>query len=188
MDESVDQAITTMQPVTLTLHEALELFEEHTIDILDATSANLTADLKDFDAQYAWVEERTGTERELAEAVRTMAFEERIAPAAKRVERIARHLEEKSVKHPRGRRLSEEDIARAKEYPIRELYCGRLTKSGRDYIVVCPFHNDSSPSMRIYADNHYHCFSCGSHGDSIAFYMQWANVNFPTAVRYLAGR
>jgi DNA polymerase I-like protein with 3'-5' exonuclease and polymerase domains len=31
--------------------------------------------------------------------------------------------------------------------------------------IVCPFHNDSTPSLQIYADGHYHCYGCGAHGD-----------------------
>lgn len=32
--------------------------------------------------------------------------------------------------------------------------------------ALCPFHNDRNPSMNVY-DDHYHCFACGEHGDSI---------------------
>lgn len=38
----------------------------------------------------------------------------------------------------------------------------------RSNMCNCPFHTDSTPSMKIY-DNNYHCFSCGAHGDVIDF-------------------
>jgi DNA polymerase I-like protein with 3'-5' exonuclease and polymerase domains len=30
--------------------------------------------------------------------------------------------------------------------------------------ITCPFHDDRTPSLQIYADGHYHCFGCGKHG------------------------
>ena len=36
----------------------------------------------------------------------------------------------------------------------------------RSGMLCCPFHNDRTPSMKLY-DDHYHCFGCGAHGDVI---------------------
>lgn len=36
----------------------------------------------------------------------------------------------------------------------------------RNGMALCPFHNDRTPSLYV-ADDHYHCFGCGEHGDSI---------------------
>jgi DNA primase len=36
----------------------------------------------------------------------------------------------------------------------------------RNGSALCPFHNDHHPSLRLY-DDHYHCFTCGAHGDVI---------------------
>lgn len=36
----------------------------------------------------------------------------------------------------------------------------------RRSMALCPFHDDRNPSMLV-ADDHYHCFACGEHGDSI---------------------
>ena len=35
-------------------------------------------------------------------------------------------------------------------------------------MALCPFHNDRHPSLYV-ADDHYHCFACGEHGDVIDF-------------------
>jgi DNA polymerase len=35
-----------------------------------------------------------------------------------------------------------------------------------DNKILCPFHDDTSPSLHVYPD-HFHCFSCGAHGDSV---------------------
>ena len=45
-------------------------------------------------------------------------------------------------------------------------FCGiDINRSG---MCCCPFHNDDSPSMKLY-DDHYYCFGCGEHGDVIDF-------------------
>ncbi|WP_044974918.1 CHC2 zinc finger domain-containing protein [Ruminococcus sp. HUN007] len=38
----------------------------------------------------------------------------------------------------------------------------------RSDMICCPFHNDDSPSMKLY-DDHFYCFGCGEHGDVIDF-------------------
>ena len=38
----------------------------------------------------------------------------------------------------------------------------------RNGMICCPFHNDDSPSLKIY-DDHFYCFGCGEHGDVINF-------------------
>lgn len=63
----------------------------------------------------------------------------------------------------------------------------RLIKRGREYIGLCPFHNEKTPSFSVVEDKgFYHCFGCGAHGDVIGFAMQKANLSFPEAVEELA--
>jgi RecA-family ATPase/DNA polymerase I-like protein with 3'-5' exonuclease and polymerase domains len=38
--------------------------------------------------------------------------------------------------------------------------------SGEEYKICCPFHDERTPSLHIYADGHYHCFGCGAHGQA----------------------
>lgn len=49
----------------------------------------------------------------------------------------------------------------------------------------CIFHNDSHPSMKLYKD-HFHCFSCGAHGDVIAFTAQLLSLSQYDAAKKLA--
>jgi DNA polymerase-1 len=37
--------------------------------------------------------------------------------------------------------------------------------SGAGHKILCPFHDDHTPSLQIYSDGHYHCYACGAHGD-----------------------
>ena len=56
-----------------------------------------------------------------------------------------------------------------------------LTKAGINYKGICPFHNDSHPSMMVSKSRQtYHCFVCGAHGDVIDFIKEYKNVSFPS--------
>ena len=62
----------------------------------------------------------------------------------------------------------------------------RLSKSGRNWKGLCPFHNEKSPSFYVYDDS-FHCFGCGAHGDAFAFIMRAEGGGFMDAVERLAG-
>ncbi len=62
-----------------------------------------------------------------------------------------------------------------------------LKKNGANYKCVCPFHNDTSPSLVISpAKQIYHCFACGAGGDSIKFVMEYEKLPYPEALEKLA--
>jgi DNA primase len=64
-----------------------------------------------------------------------------------------------------------------------------LKKSGSTYKGLCPFHTEKSPSFIVFPDKgNYHCFGCGSNGDLFSFVMKTENLDFPEALRALAGR
>src|SRR5271154_2125122 len=63
----------------------------------------------------------------------------------------------------------------------------RLTRKGREYSGLCPFHNEKSPSFTVNDDKgFFHCFGCGAHGDVITFEMRANHLSFPEAVEKLA--
>lgn len=65
----------------------------------------------------------------------------------------------------------------------------RLDKRGRDFWGLCPFHGDSSPSLKVDRERGtWHCFGCGEGGSVFNFLMRDANLSFPEAVRELAAR
>lgn len=50
--------------------------------------------------------------------------------------------------------------------------------------MICPFHNDSHPSMQVYpGDGGYHCFVCGAGGDVIDFVMRLFGLDFKDACK-----
>jgi len=64
-----------------------------------------------------------------------------------------------------------------------------LTKRGREYVAVCPFHDDHKPSMYVSsAKQIFKCFACGAGGGVFQFLILYEKLSFPEAVRTLADR
>ncbi|SMF99466.1 DNA primase [Burkholderia singularis] len=63
----------------------------------------------------------------------------------------------------------------------------QLKKGGANFMGLCPFHNEKSPSFTVSPTKQfYHCFGCGAHGTAIGFLMEHAGLTFPEAVQELA--
>ncbi|MFZ6675613.1 DNA primase [Undibacterium sp. Xuan67W] len=63
----------------------------------------------------------------------------------------------------------------------------QLKKGGANYMGLCPFHNEKSPSFTVSPTKQfYHCFGCGAHGTSIGFLMEYSGMSFVDAVKDLA--
>ena len=63
----------------------------------------------------------------------------------------------------------------------------RLTRQGREWRGLCPFHNEKTPSFHVVEDKgFYHCFGCGAHGTAIDFVMGVENLGFAEALERLA--
>ena len=61
-----------------------------------------------------------------------------------------------------------------------------LTSKGKNFFCVCPFHDDHSPSMSVSREKQiYSCFSCGATGNVFTFLMNYENMSFVDAVRFL---
>ncbi len=65
----------------------------------------------------------------------------------------------------------------------------RLTKKGKDFVALCPFHQEKTPSFTVSREKQiFHCFGCGVGGNVFHFLMAMENLTFPEAVRQLAAR
>ena len=65
----------------------------------------------------------------------------------------------------------------------------RLTKRGANYVGLCPFHGEKTPSFSVNPGKQiFHCFGCGVGGNSISFVMKYENLTFTEAVKQLADR
>jgi len=62
-----------------------------------------------------------------------------------------------------------------------------LKKQGRNYVGLCPFHHEKTPSFMVSQDKQiFRCFGCGEGGNVITFVMKRESLSFPEAVRMLA--
>lgn len=64
-----------------------------------------------------------------------------------------------------------------------------VVSAGKDYKAVCPFHNDTRPSLQVSRQfQNFRCWSCGQTGDVFEFVMKFEKVGFGEALRMLADR
>lgn len=65
----------------------------------------------------------------------------------------------------------------------------KLTKRGSNYMGLCPFHGEKTPSFSVSRQKQmYHCFGCGVGGNVFTFLMEYENYTFVEAMKYLAQR
>ncbi|WP_233706332.1 DNA primase [Helicobacter felis] len=88
--------------------------------------------------------------------------------------------------------VKQEDLAQLREVVSIVDVVGSyidLKRAGANYMAICPFHNERTPSFVINpARNTFKCFGCGKSGDSIAFVMAYDSLEFQDAVAKLAQR
>lgn len=65
----------------------------------------------------------------------------------------------------------------------------RIQKRGNNYVGLCPFHNEKTPSFVVSGTKQlYTCFGCGASGNVIGFVMKYENYSFQEALKSLAQR
>jgi DNA primase len=64
-----------------------------------------------------------------------------------------------------------------------------LKKAGRNFLGLCPFHREKTPSFTVSPDKQmFYCFGCSEGGNAVSFLMKLNHLTFPEAVRHLAGK
>ncbi len=62
-----------------------------------------------------------------------------------------------------------------------------LLRRGKDYVALCPFHSEKTPSFHIYTDTQsFYCFGCGAGGDVITFTKKIENLEYIETIKLLA--
>ncbi len=88
--------------------------------------------------------------------------------------------------------ISPETIALVKERTDLVALIGenvKLTRRGRSFVGLCPFHKEKSPSFHVSPERGYfHCFGCKESGTAVDFLMKAEGQTFPEAVKSLAER
>lgn len=65
----------------------------------------------------------------------------------------------------------------------------RLKKRGANYLGLCPFHNEKTPSFTVSPTKEiFKCFGCGKSGNSISFIMEHEKLSYVEAIRWLAAK
>src|SRR6476620_5007538 len=65
----------------------------------------------------------------------------------------------------------------------------KLKKRGANYLGLCPFHNEKTPSFTVSPSKEiYKCFGCGRSGNSISFIMEHEKYSYVEALKWLAGK
>jgi DNA primase len=63
----------------------------------------------------------------------------------------------------------------------------KVSKKGRNYLALCPFHNDTNPSLSISREKQiFKCFTCGTSGNAITFVKKYKNCSYFDAVKIVA--
>ncbi|WP_113074541.1 DNA primase [Petrotoga sp. 9PW.55.5.1] len=62
-----------------------------------------------------------------------------------------------------------------------------LSRKGKNYAALCPFHAEDTPSFYIFPETQtFHCFGCGAHGDVITFLEKYEQISFLEALKKIA--
>src|SRR5215472_12305361 len=65
----------------------------------------------------------------------------------------------------------------------------KLKKRGVNYLGLCPFHNEKTPSFTVSpAKEIYKCFGCGRSGNAISFLMEHEKYSYVEALKWLANK
>lgn len=82
--------------------------------------------------------------------------------------------------------LSKFDIQKLQDLPIEQV-AGALGLHVNRHKALCPFHDDSNPSLTFHrGKNRYRCFVCDAHGGTIDLVMRYLNKNFLEACKWLS--
>lgn len=64
-----------------------------------------------------------------------------------------------------------------------------IIKKGKNFVCLCPFHNDTNPSMVISQEKQiYKCFSCGAGGNALTFVKNYEKISLNEAIKKLANK
>lgn len=89
----------------------------------------------------------------------------------------------------KGNKITDQDIAKAKMFPLEHLYIDKLIKRGSTGVGRCPFHNDRGPSFTIYLKtNRFWCYGCSTGSDPIDYVVKRDNCTFLEAVKKLVNK
>ncbi len=175
--------------MTLNLHTALTIFEDHLTEIKDALTSTILEDLQQFPTVSSTVQEDMTWVTWVRHQVREAQVKELTEGRLRTIKRIITRQQSK-LTHKTGQ-ITDEMIEQAREVPIEDMVDTRVFTSTGKWIACChcplPGHGgERTPSFYIDKHNRFKCFGCDEHGDSIELYMKQHAVTFIQAVKILS--
>jgi len=191
----------------LSLHEALDIFAEHLPDVRTSLIESMSDELGKLEyfpttraAHSKWHIKTFGKKStydgdwdclfDLLGNLNILNVEKLIEKRRVVVERITSRMQTRSIQQRAGQ-ITQDDIEKARQYPIDQLYSGRLfgKENGRRF-GHCPFHQEKTASFCIHENkgdgDRWSCFgTCNEHGDAIAYKMKTDGIDFIRAVKEL---
>ena len=166
----------------MTLSEALSVFDDVLPDIRKTCVENIRAIELQYQPAQPLGDDDVFTPEAIHAHVNYLLVQEKTEHYVRTIKRV----DNKNRPYSSSHSITEEDIARAKEVPIADLYDGQLFGSKRKY-GLCPFHEEHSPSFYVFPDNRFKCFGCQLGGTSVDYVMHRDSVPFIQAVKTLRG-
>ena len=178
-----------MEKGTLTLNQALPLFEENLSEIRKACIENVEEIIRVY-SPYSELDIDTSdwTTNDIELHINYLYIQQHAYPMLQTIKRIDSYRYHQDPKNQNNSMVTDLDIANAKsvekEWFIQEanLSTGRISKG------QCPFHPDNDPSLTLMKSkqtgNYYlKCFPCSKSWDSIGFLMERDSMTFMEAVK-----
>ena len=161
---------------TLTLHQSLDIFSDSLEDIKQACIENIDDIVSNTKkGNFGWVSEEV---LKLKIEYHTRHYRKSLKAIVSRQQVSLNPLQALS-------KITDEQIERAKEYPIQELYESLTGNTIRGGMAKCPFHDDKTASFSMRRYNRYRCFGCEEKGSVIDLHMKLNNSTFTKSVRAL---
>lgn len=172
-----------------TLDKAVEVFgKDEVVEVLESVIAEETETFhilrKRYEKQVAHFKDRPDDGYKIVCLARIDATTgKKLRECYETLERCGRQL--RKLKPKNVIRTIDRDIEQARTVPIETLLEARVRHVGGRAITLCPFHTEKTPSFTVYADNSFHCFGCGKHGNNAIDFVMADGTSFIDAVRRL---
>lgn len=165
--------------MNVNLSAALSIFADNLVDVRKACVENVKS-VQQLPRRYLEVDDEWTVEN-----IHLHSNYLQIQRKCEPLLRVIKRIDGRKKHYKNNQSISSEDIERAKEYPIGELFTELIGEKPRYGMVHCPFHPDATASMSLRRYNRYRCFGCDEKGSVIDLYMKVNGVDFISAVRGL---
>lgn len=157
---------------SVSLREALELFEDNIPEIQTAVMDNMKNEIAQLRRPNATEHNLFWVQKEVF-FIKLQEIKNRLIPTLRLIALRTQPQKENMITNL--------DILKAKEYLIENLLPNEVKRG----MTLCPLHNEKTPSFQVKKNNTWVCHGCQEFGDAIDLYQKLYNTSFLEAVRKL---